>query len=113
MKILLSFLLIFISVFNSFGSPLVFKVAKDIDSKSEFVELGVFDATKYKQIRIRITLKPEPLDIGSYEFAILGVESGDEFLISSRASEVIDSPPSKIKIKVRGQGKFSLYVWAE
>ena len=36
---------------STFGSPLVFKVAKNVDSK-DFGELGSFDATKYSRIRV-------------------------------------------------------------
>lgn len=54
MRKFLSLILLFIfAVNNSFGSPLIFKTTKEIDTK-DFIELGSFDATKYRQIRIGI-----------------------------------------------------------
>lgn len=47
------FLLLTLCVQSAFGSPLIFKVSKKINSK-EFVELGTFDATKYSKIRVFI-----------------------------------------------------------
>lgn len=38
---------------TSFASPLVFKVSKNISSK-EYIELGSFDASKLRQIRINL-----------------------------------------------------------
>jgi hypothetical protein len=113
MKILLSFALIFIFAFNSFGSPLIFKITKEINSKNDYVELGTFDALKYKQIRIRITFKPKkPDDSKLGEITIYGIQGDDEIPISGNMGEVIDSPPAKIKVKVKGEGTYSLYVWA-
>ena len=53
MKIFGAFLICFLFVFNSFGSPLIFKAAKTVNSK-EFVDLAVFDASRYQSIRVLI-----------------------------------------------------------
>ncbi|MGB7201457.1 MAG: hypothetical protein WBD16_04220 [Pyrinomonadaceae bacterium] len=45
------FLLLLFCVQTAFGSPLIFKVSKKIDSK-DFIELGNFDASKYSRIRV-------------------------------------------------------------
>ncbi|MGB7208763.1 MAG: hypothetical protein WBD27_08915 [Pyrinomonadaceae bacterium] len=53
MKFLALVLFFVFAVNNAFGSPLIYKVKKEINT-SGLVELGNFDATKYKQIRIGI-----------------------------------------------------------
>ena len=122
MKKILTLFLFFIFAQNLFAAPLVFKLTKEINHKkdinfeTEFVELGTFDAIKYKQIRIGISFKPTTSE-NVRDFVIYGVEGENEiFLISSDIAKnyvkdlVIDSPPSKIRIKVRGNGIFTLYV---
>ena len=176
-KILILIFLFIFAVNNSFGSPLVFKVTKEIDTK-DFIELGSFDATKYRQIRIgikvvsndenadikntpayaqliqrRAELKgklenlklsfnerhPEVIktqnDIDKIEDAIAelnalksvktsgvsisAIEGKDEIILSGfeeinlNHSIIIDSPPSKIIVKVSGKGTYSLYVWGQ
>lgn len=159
-----------------FSSPLIFKAIKEINTK-DLIELGSFDATKYKQIRIgvnfisaksnsientsayaqlvakraelsakletlKLTLKekhPDVIRTGneidkindeieklvnsqkeklSQTIEIVGIEGKDEIPLYSfdeknkSFSIVLDSPPSKISIKAKGEGKYSLYVWA-
>mgnify|MGYP001567333182 CR=1 FL=1 len=171
---LLIFILVFINVLNSLASPLIFKSQKEITTVGVF-ELGVFDTTKYKQIRIginRIKNSPTkeqvemakskaeievnaarreliravellekgviskleydqakdrlekaevyfriPVEVISLNISLYAVENGEEiFLIdldkkSNSQSFVLDTPPSKIVVKVSGQGKYSLFVW--
>jgi len=52
-KFLILILLITFSANTSLGSPLIFKITKEISAK-DLIELGSFDATKYRQIRIGI-----------------------------------------------------------
>ena len=159
---------------NSFASPLIFRAKKNITADGIF-ELGRFDATKYKQIRIGIkvegrvisgntkTLKPvaeielnaakreldrktELLETGNisraeydrardrYDTAkaiydnavkaiypnisIYGLEGTDEIFMqafddkSDSRSFLLETPPSKIIIKISGKGTYSLFVWA-
>ena len=171
-KFLIIILLFVFLVNDSLGSPLVFKVTKEIDTR-DFIELGSFDATKYRQIRIGIkaisigkeieetkyaqliqkraelTVKlqnlkalyrekhPEVVDTKNQidkvneeisEFINLKVEKTSSVLISGiegmdeinlfsfdeinlNRSIIIDSPLSKISVKILGKGKYSLYVW--
>ena len=177
-EFLILILLVTFAANNSFGSPLIFKVTKEINAK-DLIELGSFDATKYRQIRISIkviytsnelsTIKDTPaysqlivkraelkakldnlkltlkeqhpeviatqnnIDKINDEIAklaavevdltstvsILGVDIKDEILLSSfternlNRSIVIDSPPSKISVKVLGKGTYTLYVWGQ
>ncbi len=54
MKKYLVLILFFVLVTNAFGSPLIYKARKEISKVGDFVEIGRFDASKYKQIRIAI-----------------------------------------------------------
>lgn len=171
--ILLILLLFFVN--NVFSSPLIFKVTKEINTQ-DLIELGSFDATKYKQIRIgvnftsiksdsiennssyaqlvikrveliaklesfrRIYNEQNPTVIAtsneivkvnndienlaellkalSQKIEIVGIEGKDEIPLYSlngkntSFSIVLDTPPSKVSIKVKGKGSYSLYVWA-
>jgi hypothetical protein len=50
---------------------------------------------------------------------ILGIESNEEISLfdfsekNLNRSIVIDSPPSKISVKVQGKGKYTLYIWGQ
>jgi hypothetical protein len=158
---------------NFFASPLIFKAKKDIAAEGVF-ELGRFDATKYKQIRIGIKVEgrltaektnisksvaeielnaakrelnrmKELLETGNIakidydrakdrldkaqaiydgaleviypNISIYAVEGLDEIFmvafddkINSR-SLLLETPPSKIIVKVSGKGRYSLFVW--
>ena len=171
-KFLILFLLIFFVTNNILGSPLIFKAKKEVTSEG-LVELGTFDATRYKQIRIgiqssvgkilptsnstaEIELKAAERELerkvqllergeisrSEYDIAadrvkiarlnfknvieiafpvvsVFGVESNEEILLAvfgdktTNRSIVIDTPPSKIRIKVSGKGTYSLYVWGQ
>lgn len=173
-KLLILVLLFIFAANNSFGSPLVFKVIKEVDTK-DLTELASFDATKYRQIRIGIkaistnkkideskyaqliqkraelTAKLQNLkltlidkhpsviaaqneidktndeieEINSLKsgkilnVSIFGVDGKDEILLFNfeegniNRSIIVDSPPSKITVKVSGKGMYSLYVWGQ
>jgi len=177
-KLSILFFLLITQASAMFGSPLIFKVTKSLNAKDS-IELGSFDATKYRQIRIgikvssssdtskisssrdtsaeelaRLTQKRVELDgqlrnlrekyTDSYikiieikqEIAkiddeikemekflsvinIFGIEGVDELLLYEltgrglNRSFVIDTPPSKISVKVSGTGIYSLYVWGQ
>lgn len=162
---------VFIVMVNSvIGSPLVFTKTREVNT-NEIIELGSFDATKYKQIRIgikcisddgetqrligdliqkraerlatreRLTnegIRPKHPDMirvdieldrlndqidsikkarSALTINILGVEGTDEIPIAifnerkDNYSIVLDTPPSRISIRVIGQGKYTLFVW--
>lgn len=149
---------------SSFGSPLVFKTEKTINSK-DFVELGSFDAGKYKSIRVLVANKSyktsvpieyleaalkaakleaersksdryspaekdraaerllkaqteydsaNKIDAGIILFSIDGADKFvlDEYFNKSiNRSLIIERPPSKIRVYVKGTGNFKLFVW--
>ena len=169
---LILLLLIFFVTNDVLSSPLIFKVKKEITTEG-LVELGEFDATRYKQIRIAVKssvgsvavssnsvaeielkaaerelerkiqlLEKGEISRSEYDVAadrvriarlnfrnapeivfppvsVFGVESNEEILLanfgekSTNRSIVIDTPPSKIRIKVSAKGTYSLYVWGQ
>lgn len=120
MKLLLSFLLILTLFAYVFSAPLIFKTTKNIETaeKTDILEL---DTSKYKQIRIGITYKSQrkeqPKDFDSME--IYAVEEIEEMYLAGISvyrgdhnfSVAIDVPPEKIRIKVKGQGLYRIFVW--
>lgn len=172
-KVLVLVLLFLFCSINSLGSPLIFKIKKEITTEG-LIEIGTFDATRYRQIRIGIKAfgryerptvsksvaeielnaakrdlerKRQLLEEGNisrseYDLAadrmktaqlnydnakeniypsatVFGVESGEEIVSavfdekSINRSILIDTPPSKISVKVSGKGTYSLYVWGQ
>lgn len=175
-RIIILLTILFLFANTVLSSPLIFKVTKEINTK-DLIELGSFDATKYKQIRIgvkftstnpdsvestpayrllvstrvELIVKLAELEMSFREnhpeilstqkkidkiedevanlaklqneelkrtIKILGVEGKDEILLYSSDgkntsfSTILESPPSKIIIKAKGEGNYSLYVWA-
>ena len=113
MKAIFSLLIILALVFNISASPLIFKIQKEIKF-GEFVELGMFDASKYKQIRIAVISSNVAY---SNNIELYAIEGEDSFMFDSFDSrtvymKVFDSPPQKIKVLAKGQGIYRLYVWA-
>lgn len=156
----------------AYASPLIFKITKEV-TNAELLELGNFDASKYKQIRVTVKISNKAqnnlvskdialvdLDFAKREFnrvkelyeqgvysksqydraeerlkvtqqiydnaleiiyppvSIFGLEGTEEIFISSfderslTNSIVIDSPPTKVSVKVFGRGTYKLFVWA-
>ena len=99
---------------NAQSAPLVFQTSKQVEG-AEFVELANFDASKYRQIRIGIT------DDKAFEsiLNIFAVENNQEMLMEQikgtflRHTILIDSPPSRISFRVRGEGTYHLFIWAK
>jgi hypothetical protein len=56
------FVFILFSFQQLFASPLVFKATKAVTT-NELIELGSFDATKYRQIRIAVKLMDRPQNL--------------------------------------------------
>jgi hypothetical protein len=61
-------LLLIFTVSNSFGAPLVFKITKDV-TKIGLVEIGNFDAIKFKQIRLAVKISERQIITSSKESA--------------------------------------------
>lgn len=104
----------------SFGSVLVLKTVKEIDS-AEPVEIAALDASKHQRLRIAIDNTDERAksrtDYGEFRVYVFAAdEAKDIFIASSLAdnfySSILELPPGKIKIKISGKGKFRLFVWA-
>lgn len=123
MKILLSTVLIVVFAFNSFSSPLIFTASKEVKEK-DFVELATIDTAKYKQIRIAVdattneNINENVATDKKFSVQIYAVENGKEIFLDGKVSNgvqfraVLDTPPTKIKIKVRGETTYTAYVWA-
>jgi len=128
MKIILGFFLCAVFTLNSFASPLIFKQTKQIPAGDESV-FTIFDTAKYKQIRIgikgvntsdtkNITSVREIEKALQIEFAVYSAEEGELIQLDSKRfdskisySYLIDSPPSKIIIKIKGEGKYTVFIW--
>ena len=120
MKTLLAFALIFVFGFNCFGSPLVFRATKEISSE-QYIEVGRFDSSKYKQLRIRIKNTDKRINSNeSYRrflVEISGIEKQSEISVLDNEayldySTIIDTPPTMTKISIKGNGTFEVFVWA-
>jgi hypothetical protein len=61
-------LLFIFTVSNSLGSPLVFKITKDV-TKIGLVEIGSFDAMKFKQIRLAVKISEREMVTSSKKYA--------------------------------------------
>jgi hypothetical protein len=113
------FSLLLVNVQRVNASPLVYTVTKEIESEG-FVDLGLFDTSKYKQIRINVQrARDKSASRSDYEFSVLiaAVEKDTETKIVQSDgyidfSSIVDTPPTKIKVEVRGRGTFRLFIWA-
>lgn len=115
MKKLIGLLFALCFSLNAFASPLVFNSVKIVSPDDNWVVLGSFDATKYKQIRVGVSSD----NVGwSQEIKIEGVETEGTLLILHTEerflgrSFLIDTPPSQIRVSVKAKGKYSLHIWA-
>ena len=107
-----------------FGSPLLFKVTRTIDS-GEYIELGVMHTTLIKQIRIGVNIaSTREVTAGDEHLAecqleIVGVVDNEEVILHTLSERVasrsfiIETPPATIRLKAKGKGKFSVYIWAQ
>lgn len=108
---------------QSFASPLVFKIKKNIDSPDTAAELFTLDTTKFQRLRIYVDWSPtDTLKSPVYSIQVAAVEGDDEVLIHVQtvdlrnpilANILIDVPPSKLKVSIRGQGTFRAFVWGQ
>ncbi len=115
MKTLTIFILLLSFAYNSFGSPLIYKAEKKIETLGPLVEIGSCSTGKFNKIRIVIT-SDDIAHINKLE--ILGNAEGDTFVLLSAdfqnsTTAIIDLPPTAIKINVKGRGTFKVYVYGE
>lgn len=163
---------LFVLANSGICSPLLFKVTKVIDSP-DYIELGVFDATRFRQVRIGINMistkrgASKAQEFAQFElnaakreldrnkqllnngiiarsefdvaqerydaavknlesggaviesqFEVVGVVDSEEVSLFSPLSEkiasrsfVLDTPPGIIRLKAKGKGSFSIYIW--
>lgn len=110
----------FMLVTNTFGSPLIFKGKKPIDSPDEFAELFTFDTSKQQRLRLYIDIEPGSQPI--YSILVQAIEDGESIVIYNETSElrkaarintIIEVPPSKTRINVKGKGTFRVFVWGQ
>ena len=115
MKILLSFALIFAFVFNSFGSPLVFKVTKEVKKFTPEI-LATFDVAKYNRIKIAVISRSKKnltsISISGLEDENFDIALDSEENLKGDYVKILELPPSKIRVQIIGEGTYSLYVWA-
>lgn len=119
MRKFLGLFLLFVFAINSYSAPLIFKTTKEIDSPTQYTELGTFDVTKYKKIRITVENNDERTstrqDYREFKFIAVGVEDKEVFINQGIGNisytTLVEEPPSQIRIKIAGRGKFTLYVW--
>lgn len=94
-----------------FGSPLVFKSKVEVKTQ-DITELCIFDSSKYKQIRVAVKFESAESSIG--EITLYSVENGEEvFLANNSYNFLIETPPTKIKVKTKGVGTYKIFIWAD
>jgi hypothetical protein len=98
------------------ASPLVFKTTKTSTSPDKFEEFFTLDTSKYRQLRIHIVSS----DPTGFNWVVRAVEGDDELAISARTVNlefadnfILENPPTKIRVSVRGKGTFKAFVWAQ
>jgi hypothetical protein len=96
---------------------------KELERARQLLESGEISRSFYDQRKAELDYARAALaETPSERFlpgsiSILGVVGNDEVSIASFAaprigqSIVIDSPPSTVRIRVQGKGKFSVFVW--
>lgn len=117
MKVSMILLFVLALSLQSFASPLVFKLTKDIDSPDEYVELATIPAAKYQRVRVHVASSSPVFNasIGAVEAGEVLFLSGDSATVRSNAFRLnflIDVPPPSMRISVMGKGTFKVFVWA-
>jgi hypothetical protein len=118
---------LFITLFfilNLYASPLIFKSKKEISTNEKtLVELGEFETEKFRQVRISVSVEGGNIDYESkdnfqYFISVEGLENGEVILLQDKynslnLSAIIETPPTKMRVRAWGKGIFRLYVWAD
>jgi hypothetical protein len=104
---------------TDYAAGLIYKYNNDFKSEV-FTEFTSFGAGNSRQIRFAIKRKPEINDTtesNAFAVAVYMFDGEEEVFLSSSEANVsyttiIDVPPPKIRIKLKGNGNFRIYVWA-
>lgn len=115
-------LLILLPASVSVASPLIFKTTKTIQSETP-VEITTLDTTKYSQLRILvINQSPKSFFVVESEESWIYIDAIDgsdyaQILTSlipqiKSFSSLIDTPPNACRIRIKGFGKFKVFIWA-
>lgn len=103
-----------------YSSPLIFKGIKEIPANQD-VEVVILDTTKFKQLRFHIVNDhPKVVSNTTYrEFSVsIDALEGEDLTNILRSDSnltfdfVMDTPPSKIRIRINGIGTFKIFIWA-
>lgn len=131
MKILLVITLILSVVTNNFASPLILKKRLSVINLEESsTELAVLDTAQYARIKIHLYAENNEYDrskypgdytkdyqAGKFEVLIEGIENEDVFRIyytwGQHATQIVELPPAKIRISVKGRGEYKLFIWGD
>lgn len=95
---------------------------RDLQSKTELLKTGVISRSDYDKAKLELTLAQEnfdkSVDLIYPNVNIFGIEGKEEVLLNTfdnknnNFSFLIESPPSKISIKVFGQATYTVFIWA-
>ncbi len=119
MKILPLVIVLVLLVHTSMASPLVFKVTKEVNT-NESTEIAVFDTSKYKQIRIGLSVSNKEKTEGGNLISLYAVEDATSIFIQdfyipekyATVSVLLANPPTKLAINAKGKGVYSVFIWA-
>jgi len=95
---------------------------RELNRAKELYEKGDYSKLEYERAEERLKIAQETYDNALETIyppvSIFGLEGTEEILLMSldekslANSIVIDSPPTKVSIKVFGRGTYKLFVWA-
>lgn len=113
-------ILLLIALFNIAVYPATLIHRSTLETKEGYTlnETPVIDTAKFRQLRVLVKKTEKPKSVEDFFYtSFYAVENSEDYLILSNKafteySTVIDTPPTKIKIKISGQGKFEIFVWA-
>ncbi len=96
---------------------------RELERKIQLLEKGEISRSEYDiavdRRNIALSNTQKSAEIVFPPVSVFAVEGGEEILLAvfggkmTSRSIVIDTPPSKIRIKVSGKNTYSLYVWGQ
>ena len=121
MRRILFIILILAAAGSAFSSPLVFSAEKTIKANGNTdIELATFDSSKYKDVRIGVSLSNSAIDkFGT--FVYVHALENDNLMFIGSISLSKDSPsrtaefenlPRITRFTARVSGTYQIYVWA-
>lgn len=101
---------------SAFTAPLIFKTTKEIMSPDKHVEIAALDTSKYSRLRIHIVNAAPKFADQSFYVWLNAVEDLDEMYLLMDSGQfhyntVIDTPPAKTRILIKGNGLFKVFIW--